>query len=119
MVSYGSDYLLATAGCAPDVFAARDRGWRQGAPVGFELNDALQALAALLYRVPIGGARHGVLQWLQARGVVGHASPVPGIARRPASDLTLYREIHVRIQSLLASTDVPDLAARASAATAS
>ena len=119
MVSYGSDYLLATAGCAPAAFAARDRGWRQGAPVGFELNDALQALAALLYRVPIGSARHGVLQWLQARGVVEHASPVPGITRRPASDLALYREIHIRIQSLLASTDVPDLAARASAATAS
>jgi hypothetical protein len=120
MVAYGSDYLLATAGCAPEAFAARDRAWRQGAPVGFELNDALQALSALLYRAPIDGARHGALQWLQARDVAGPgASPVPGIAKRPESDLALYREIHTRLESLLASTDAPDLAARASAATAS
>ena len=51
--------------------------------------------------------------------MVGHASPAPGIALRPDSDLALYREIHTRLESLLASTDVPDLAARASAATAS
>ena len=119
MVAYGSDYLLATAGCAPEAFAARDRAWRQGAPVAFELNDVLQALATLLYRAPIDGARHGALQWLQARGLIGHASPAPGIELRPESDLALYREIHTRLESLLASTDAPDLAARASAATAS
>ena len=119
MVAYGSDYLLATAGCAPEAFAARDRAWRQGAPIGFELNDALQALATLLYRDPIDGARHGALQWLQARGVLGRPSPAPGIVLRPDSDLALYQEIHTRLESLLASTDAPDLAARASAATAS
>src|SRR5919112_1524027 len=48
MVGYGSDYLLATAGCAPEAFAARDRAWRAGAAIGFTLNDTLQALAALL-----------------------------------------------------------------------
>ena len=119
MVTYGSDYLLATAGCAPEAFAARDRAWRQGAPVGFEVNDALQALAALLYRAPIDGARHGALQWLRARGLVDHASPAPGVELRPESDQALYHEIHTRLESLLASTDAPDLAARASAATAS
>jgi hypothetical protein len=119
MVTFGSDYLLATAGCAPEAFAARDRAWRQGAPVGFELNDALQALATLLYRAPIDGARHGALQWLRARGLVDHASPAPGVALRPESDLALYHEIHTRLESLLASADAPDLAARASAATAS
>ncbi len=119
MVAYGSDYLLATAGCAPDAFAARDRAWRAGAPIGFELNDALQALGALLYRTPIGGARHGALQWLIARGVLGLASPVPGVPQRPDSDMALYRELAARLDSLLASTDAPDLAARASAVTAS
>ena len=49
----------------------------------------------------------------------GHASPAPGVELRPESDLALYREIHARLESLLASTDAPDLAARASAATAS
>ncbi|MEO5820037.1 MAG: hypothetical protein ABIT71_05990, partial [Vicinamibacteraceae bacterium] len=65
MVAYGSDYLLGTAGCAPEAFAARDRAWRAGEAVGFELNDILQALGTLLHRSPIGGARHGALQWLQ------------------------------------------------------
>lgn len=119
MVAYGSDYLLATAGCAPEAFAARDRAWREGAAVGFDLNDALQALATLLHRHPIDGARHGALQWLQARGLVDQASPVPGITLRPDSDLDLYRELHLRLDTLLASTDAPDPAPRASAVTAS
>ena len=120
MVAYGSDYLLATAGCAPEAFAARDRAWRQGAPVGFELNDALQALATLLYRAP--DRRRPPRRAAMAAGAgrwSGHASPVPGVELRPESDLALYREIHTRLESLLASTDAPDLAARASAATAS
>ena len=118
MVTYGSDYLLATAGAAPDAFAARDRSWRAGQPIGFEINDTLQALGTLLYREPIAGARHGVLQWLHARGVVRHATPVAGIPSRPDSDLALYRELVARLDSLLASTDALDLAARATAATA-
>lgn len=118
MVSYGSDYLLAGAGCAPEAFAARDRAWRRGEAIGFELNDALQALGALLYRAPVDGARHGALQWLQARGLVDHATAVPGIALRPDADLALYRELSTRLDSLLASTDAPDVAARASAASA-
>ena len=94
MVAYGSDYLLATAGCAPEAFAARDRAWRHGAPVGFELNDALQALATLLYREPIDGARHGALQWLQACGWSRRtARPCAGVALRPDTDVALYREI--------------------------
>ena len=119
MVAYGSDYLLATAGCAPEAFAARDRAWRQGAPIGFELNDALQALATVLHRDPIDGARHGALQWLHVRGLVEHASPVPGITLRPDSDVELYRELRTRIETLLASTDAPDLAVRPPAVTAS
>jgi hypothetical protein len=118
MVTYGSDYLLATAGGAPEAFAARDRAWRQGAAIGFELNDALQALGTLLYRAPIDGARHGALQWLQARGAIGHAAPLPGLTLRPDSDVALYREIHTRLEALLASADASDLAGRAAAVTA-
>ncbi len=118
MVAYGSDYLLGTAGCAPEAFAARDRAWRDGQPVGFEVNDVLQALGALLYRTPMGGARHGAIQWLQARGLVGLAAPVPGIEQRPDSDLPLYRDLGDRLDSLLASTDAPDQAARVPAVSA-
>jgi hypothetical protein len=118
MVGYGSDYLLATAGCAPEAFAARDRAWRAGDPLGFELNDVLQTLGALLYRAPLGGARHGALQWLHVRGEIADARPVPGLDRRPDSDLALLREIADRLDALLAPTD-PDLADRTAAATAS
>lgn len=117
MVAYGSDYLLATAGAAPEAFAARDRAWRAGQPIGFELNDVLQVLGTLFYREPMAGARHAVLQWLQARDVVRHATPVAGIPSRPDSDLAIYREIAARLDSLLASTAALDLAGRASAAT--
>jgi len=119
MPTYGSDYLLATAGCAPEAFVARDRAWRAGEAIGFELNDALQALGALLYRAPIGGSRHGALQWLVARGLVTDATPLPGLTLRPESDLALYRELAARLDSLLASTDAPDPATRPSAVTAS
>jgi hypothetical protein len=119
MVTYGSDYLLATAGCAPEAFAARDRAWRAGQAAGFALNDVLQALGSLLFREPIGGARHGALQWLQARGVVDMAAPVPGVERRPDSDLALYHDLGSRLDSLLASTGALDPAARATAASAS
>jgi hypothetical protein len=118
-VSFGSDYLLATAGCAPEAFAARDRAWRAGEPLGFELNDVLQALGTLLYRTPLGGARHGALQWLHVRGEIADARPVPGLERRPDSDLALLREIADRLDALLASTDAPDLADRTAAVTAS
>jgi hypothetical protein len=119
MVGYGSDYLLATAGCAPEAFAARDRAWRAGNPLGFELNDVLQALGALLYRAPLGGARHGALQWLHVRGTIADPRPVPGLDRRPDSDLAILRGIGDRLDALLAPTDAPDLADRAAAAAAS
>jgi hypothetical protein len=119
MVGYGSDYLLATAGCAPEAFAARDRAWRAGDPLGFELNDVLQVLGALLYRAPLGGARHGAVQWLHVRGAIADARPVAGIERRPESDLALFREIGDRLDSLLVPTDAPDPADRPAAATAS
>ncbi|MEO5822157.1 MAG: hypothetical protein ABIT71_16760, partial [Vicinamibacteraceae bacterium] len=91
--------------------------WRAGEAVGFELNDILQALGTLLHRSPIGGARHGALQWLQVHGEAAHGAPVPGVERRPDSDLALHRELADRLGALLASTDRPDLAARAPAAT--
>jgi hypothetical protein len=115
MVGYGSDYLLATAGCAPAAFAARDRAWRAGSPLGFELNDVLQTLGTLLYRTPLGGARHGALQWLQVRGEIDAARPVPGVDRRPESDLALLHDIATRLDHLLASPEALDPASRDSA----
>jgi hypothetical protein len=116
MVAYGSDYLLGTAGCAPDAFAARDRAWRAGEPLAYELNDVLQYLGALLHRDPLAGARHAALQWLHARGQVREAAPWAGAERRPATDDVLYRDIAARLDALLATTtDVPETAPHASA----
>jgi hypothetical protein len=119
MVAYGSDYLLGTAGCAPEAFAARDRAWRAGEPLAFELNDVLQYLGTLLHRDPLSGARHAALQWLHARGVIRDAAPWAGAERRPDSDAPLYRDIAARLDALLAApTDAPEPAPRASAVSA-
>jgi hypothetical protein len=115
MVTYGSDYLLAGAGCAPEAFAARDRAWRAGESLAFDLNDVLQAVGSLLYRAPIDGARHAALQWLHARRVLGAPAPVPGLPLRPDSDLPLYRELAARLERLIPSTIAPETA-RASTA---
>jgi hypothetical protein len=120
MVSYGSDYLLGVAGCAPEAFAARDHAWRDGLARGFDLNDALQYLGTLLYRAPVGGARHAALQWLQATGAVdAAATPVAGVTRRPDADLVLYRELAGRLGRLLDPIDAPDPAPPVPAAAAS
>jgi hypothetical protein len=117
MVSYGADYLLGVAGCAPEAFAARDRAWRDGEARGFDLNDALQYLGTLLYRAPVDGARHAALQWLQACGVVEpNAAPVRGVGRRPDSDLALYHELAGRLDRLLDPIDAPDPAPPVAAA---
>ena len=116
MVAYGSDYLLGTAGCAPDAFAARDRLWRAGEPRAFALNDVLQYLGTLLHRAPLAGARHAALQWLHARGLVRDAAPWAGAERRPETDVPLYRDIAARLDALLAAPiDAPEAAPRASA----
>jgi hypothetical protein len=119
MVAYGSDYLLGTAGCAPEAFAARDRAWRAGEPLAFELNDVLQHLGTLIHRDPLPGARHAAVQWLHARGLVRDAAPWAGAERRPDSDAALYRTIAARLDALLATTDALEAAPRTSAASAS
>ena len=101
MVSYGSDYLLGTASCAPEAFAARDRAWREGEARGFDLTDVLQHLGSLIYRMPLNGARHAAVQWLEARGTIRGARPVAGVTARPESDLALYREIGDRLDLIL------------------
>jgi hypothetical protein len=118
MVSYGSDYLLAGAGCAPEAFAARDRAWRAGDPLAFALTDLLQAAGTLVYRAPLDGARHGALQWLRALGGVDAAMPLPDLALRPDSDCALYDEIAAGLRRLLPPTIAADPAGRVSAAPA-
>ncbi len=102
MVSYGSDYILGVAGCAPHAFAIRDRYWRLGDPRGFALNDLLQYLAFLVYRAPMAASRHSAIQFLHARGLV--TSPHVRGERRAAADLPLLHDVAARLDALL-STD--------------
>jgi hypothetical protein len=83
------------------------------------VNDVLQALGALLYRTPLEGARHGALQWLQARGVVADARPVGDEPLRPDGDRALHRELATRLEAALAAPHAPDPDPRLSAAAAS
>ena len=119
MVSYGSDYLLGTAGCAPEAFAARDRAWRDGEARGFDLTDVLQHLGSLMYRAPLDGARHAAVQWLEARGLVQGARPVAGVSLRPDGDLALYRELGDRLDLILTPSGTFDSAPRSSAVSTS
>jgi hypothetical protein len=118
MVSYGSDY------CSPRPVRPRRRSRPaigRGGPDGRSASSSTtccrrSARSSTANRSP---ARvNGVLQWLQVRGILGHVTPVAGVPSRPDSDVALYRELSARLDSLLASTDALDLAARASAATA-
>jgi hypothetical protein len=100
MFVYGSDYLLGSAGCAPEAFALRDRLWRDGDPHATEVDDALQHLGALLYRMPIAASRHAASQWLVVRGIASSDAAHPRAVRRPDSDPPLLREIAERIDAL-------------------
>ena len=91
MVAYGSDYLLGLAAFAPDHFAHRDR-LSAGRDAGFwERNDALQALGAFAFRVPVPAYRHSAAQFLALRGWIGgsdpHAGGAPATRHRPRGAL--------------------------------
>ena len=117
MMLYGSDYLLGTAGCAPEAFALRDRLWRGGDPHALEVNDVLQHLGNLLHRTPVSASRHGAAQWLAVREAARDFSSrerfsqaPPPLERahtraleRPDSDLALLRDVSDRLDALVAA----------------
>lgn len=97
MVMYGSDYLLGLSTFAPDLFAKRDRMWRDGDAAFFELNDQLQYLGMLTFRPPVPAYRHSAAQFLKLRGWISSDRTFPGSPERPASDLAILREIAQRL----------------------
>jgi dihydrodipicolinate synthase/N-acetylneuraminate lyase len=86
MVRYGSDYLLGLSACCPDLFAQRDAWWRDGDPRVYELDDALQALGAFVFRDPVPAYKHDVAMFLALRGWIACDEPHPDAAHRPESD---------------------------------
>jgi dihydrodipicolinate synthase/N-acetylneuraminate lyase len=97
MVSYGSDYLLALAGMAPDAFARRDALWAAGDPAFHELNDRLQFLGSFAFREPVAAYRHAAAMFLELRGWIASSATLPGAATRPESDRDVLRGIAERL----------------------
>ena len=93
MVMYGSDYLLGLSSFAPDAFARRDALWAEEDPAFHELNDALQYLGRLAFRVPVPAYKHSCAQFLRLRGWLDGDDTPPGAPRRPDSDLPLLADI--------------------------
>jgi dihydrodipicolinate synthase/N-acetylneuraminate lyase len=97
MVIYGSDYLLALAGIAPDAFARRDALWASGDAGFHELNDALQYLGSFAFRAPLQAYRHDVAMFLVLRGWIASDAIHPAAPTRPASDVEVLRDIAQRL----------------------
>lgn len=97
MVMYGSDYLLGLSTFAPDLFAKRDRMWRDGDAEFFELNDQLQYLGMLTFRPPVPAYRHSAAQFLKLRGWIACDRTFPGSPERPESDRAILSDIAKRL----------------------
>jgi len=97
MVMYGSDYLLGLSTFAPDLFGLRDRFWEQGNAEFYELNDTLQYLGHLTFRVPVPAYKHNAAQFLKLRNQIATDQTYPGSPTRPESDRFLLQEILDRL----------------------
>jgi dihydrodipicolinate synthase/N-acetylneuraminate lyase len=100
MVMYGSDYLLGLATFAPDLFAARDRRWRDGDASFHELNDGLQYLGHFAFRPPVPAYRHDAAMFLRLRGWSACDATPAGAPQRDESDLAVLADIAARLAVL-------------------
>ncbi|MDP1803636.1 MAG: dihydrodipicolinate synthase family protein, partial [Acidimicrobiales bacterium] len=94
MVMYGSDYLLGLSTFAPAEFAARDACWAAGDVDGFlRLNDLLQWLGMVAFRLPVPAYRHDAALFFALRGWAhGDATP-DGAPRRADGEIDLLRDV--------------------------
>lgn len=85
-VAYGADHANDLSAAVPDAVADRDEAWAREDPGAVERNDALQALATLVFRPPVAAARHALARVLHLRGWLDHDLVHPDLPRRPVSD---------------------------------
>ena len=85
-IIYGADHALDLAAVVPDALADRDDAWAGDDPGVVDRNDALQALATIIFRPPLDASRHALARALLLRGWLGHDRVHPALPRRPASD---------------------------------
>ena len=97
MVMYGSDYLLGLSTFAPDLFAKRDRFWREGDRRFYELNDLLQYLGFFAFRPPVPAYKHSAAQFLKLRGWLDSDRPHPNGLWRPESDREVLKDMIDRL----------------------
>lgn len=85
-IMFGADHALDLAAAVPDAIADRDEAWAIEDPSVIDRNDALQALASFVFRVPEQDAPHALARVLFLRGWLAHDHVHPSLPRRPASD---------------------------------
>ncbi len=88
-IMYGADHALDLSAAVPDAVADRDRDWAGEDPGVIERDDALQALATLVFRPPVAAAHHSLAVALHVRGWLAHDRVAPGVARRPEGEVDL------------------------------
>lgn len=88
-IRFGADHALDLAAAVPDALADRDEAWEREDPEALERDDAIQALATLVFRAPYAAARHSLALILLLRGWLDHDGIAPGLPRRPDSELEL------------------------------
>jgi dihydrodipicolinate synthase/N-acetylneuraminate lyase len=98
MVMYGSDYLLGLSTFAPDLFALRDRCWRDGDRRFFEIDDLLQYLGFFAFRPPVPAYKHSAAMFLKLRGWIDCDATHPQSPTRPESDREILRDIMRRME---------------------
>lgn len=86
---YGADHALDLAACVPDAIADRDEVWELEDPGVIERNDALQALATIVFRAPVVASRHSLALVAHLRGWIDHDAIAPGVPRRPDAEREL------------------------------
>lgn len=92
MIEYGSDYLLGLSTFAPELFAARDRAWRDGRTEYYELRDFIQYLGWIGFREPVPAYKHSAAIFLKLTGGLDCDKPHPRAARREDWDRSLLAD---------------------------
>ncbi len=96
-IAYGADHALELAAAVPDALADRDSAWAREDLDAVERNDALQALATLVFRAPAEAARHSLATVLRLRGWLDHDRGHHDQARRAEGEAELLRPALVRL----------------------
>lgn len=85
-VMYGTDHCLDLSAAIPDVLDERDARWEAEDPTVLDVQDAIQALATMVFRAPAAGADQALARVLRLRGWLPHDRVLGDPPRRPDTD---------------------------------